>query len=864
MLTFRSAYLGVGIVVAVSGLARADVGTLEPAALLIYPYVAVSAADGIDTLVQITNVGVDPVDVRCFYVDTLPHCAGGQEGQTCFPTFNCVGTCVPDVVITLFDFRLTARQPISWRASQGLASLPLESMSGPGSQFNSGSIAAATRDPSLGHLRCLAVDAAGLPVDRNVLFGDATVEQRVTGDAATFTAASYAAISIPAIAGAMNGDDTLSLGGASGEYVGCPETNVLPHLFDGAVLSATDLAPARRVFSTLVLVPCSAQFSTPAHMQSQLAEFFVFNEFEQRFAAARLFSWQEVRPLSAIDTQTPEAAPHSIFNIGVSGTLSGQIRVFSSLSQPRPANTGFFAMLLETYRPLESDVPSDVTAVNAEVDGNPSNSDQVHLSLTITESPTLTPPPSTPTPTAETPMPSPTSTAIATSTATVTSPPPSPTPTRVVIITATPHPSPTRTVTPSASPTVSTVPTAPPTGSSGCSAAPLRAADPVGAATIGIAVALLWARRRRPFHRWAKSSGRAMFALLALLAAGSVQAQPTQHGGSVLIFPRIVASDSTDTVIQIVNGTDATVRARCDYINAIPTNPELPLGPLNPPLWTDVDFQIDLTAQQSTHWIASRGRPAINEEPAECIGEDGTPVTDCDGFGTDPGNIPPVAQFQGELICVEVDADGLPQSGNSLRGVSTIRDEVLGVSKNAAIALRGLETNDGDGVLCIGGEVSEVCPNGAEYRGCTDLIMFEHLADGSEDPLAGPGSAITNFITLAPCGHNLTRQVPATVTAVFLITNELEQSFSTATTITCWQNIKLTDIGAAFGIDVLATPTAHTRVRPAEGSGPFLASMQSVRLSLAPPMATSTGVAVRYGGEEVPAQIDIPLEIVQP
>src|SRR5512140_3496583 len=89
------------------------------------------------------------------------------------------------------------------------------------------------------------------------------------------------------------------------------------------------------------------------------------------------------------------------------------------------------------------------------------------------------------------------------------------------------------------------------------------------------------------------------------LASGQVT---TVQGASVLVFPRVIVDGTWDTTIQISNGANRPAAAHCYYVNGAPTNPSLPPGPTNPPLWMEIDFSIFLVRQQPTHWVASRGR----------------------------------------------------------------------------------------------------------------------------------------------------------------------------------------------------------------------------------------------------------------
>ena len=99
---------------------------------------------------------------------------------------------------------------------------------------------------------------------------------------------------------------------------------------------------------------------------------------------------------------------------------------------------------------------------------------------------------------------------------------------------------------------------------------------------------------------------------LAALTFGllpSVQAQvTTEHAASVVVFPKVIADTSADTVIQLTNIANAAVAAHCWYLNGAPAFPEFPPGPSNPPRWAITEFDLVLTRQQPTSWVVSRGR----------------------------------------------------------------------------------------------------------------------------------------------------------------------------------------------------------------------------------------------------------------
>ena len=77
-----------------------------------------------------------------------------------------------------------------------------------------------------------------------------------------------------------------------------------------------------------------------------------------------------------------------------------------------------------------------------------------------------------------------------------------------------------------------------------------------------------------------------MAAALVGLVVGGAQAQvTTERSASILVFPKVIADGTRDTVIQITNTSNSMVHAHCFYVNGALTFPELPPGAINPPLW---------------------------------------------------------------------------------------------------------------------------------------------------------------------------------------------------------------------------------------------------------------------------------------
>jgi hypothetical protein len=326
-------------------------------------------------------------------------------------------------------------------------------------------------------------------------------------------------------------------------------------------------------------------------------------------------------------------------------------------------------------------------------------------------------------------------------------------------------------------------------------------------------------------------SGLCGFAVaLGVVAAGARADVTTESGASILVFPFVQANANFDTVIQIANTGNSMLHAHCFYVDAslrstlsgadctIPSATCLPV-------WQETDFLIWLTKQQPTHWLASKGR---NIDPSDGFQNDGS--------GFDPGRVPPLDNFIGELKCIEVSESDEPITGNHLKGEATIEviqsfagkglpDSPGGqkgdVAKYNAIGILGNPDVQPTNPLLLDDQV---------YNACPSKLILNHFATGAKDPVAalltsetGPlkDSSVATFLTLVPCSEDFENQRPKSVTIQFLIYNELEQRFSASTTVTCFLHVELTDIDSpgaptrsAFSVNFLGTDVAHTEITP--------------------------------------------------
>lgn len=350
----RDALLSMAILLAVSG-ARAGTTPDRPASIVVYPYVTVDLAAGINTRIQLTNTSNAPVDARCFYERLVTNCIGGEKGESCLPPeITCTGECLTEPLRVEFSLRLTAQQPVAWEASGGLPVFPLDGVTraGPGGQNNGTS-----QVPELGQgpvtvtLRCVAVNEDQEPTAADVLVGQATINTQRGFPDLEADAAQYRAIGIRAAGDGPNDGTLLRLGGPDAEYEGCSTLHLLEHFFDHAPLTTGDRTAVLETM--LVLTSCA---SIPGTTSDSIAQFFIHNEFGQRFSFSHPVRGELVVPLSAIDTDQPA---RSLFAVEVAGTLVGRTQIGT-------IGGGIHALAIETHRDRDSGVAhSDAVEVHA-------------------------------------------------------------------------------------------------------------------------------------------------------------------------------------------------------------------------------------------------------------------------------------------------------------------------------------------------------------------------------------------------------------------------------------------------------------------------------------------------------------------
>jgi len=364
-------------------------------------------------------------------------------------------------------------------------------------------------------------------------------------------------------------------------------------------------------------------------------------------------------------------------------------------------------------------------------------------------------------------------------------------------------------------------------------------------------------------------SGLCGFAAVLGVAASSAHAiVTTERGASILAFPKVIANDSADTIIQITNISNSMVHARCFYVDASPS-------PTGAPRWQVTDFQIWLTKQQPTSWQVSRGRFTNPTDSCE-IGTNGLyiPSADCAAAGLDPGAIPPVTEgFTGELKCVEVDVSGNPVGGNHLKGEATVKSGG-DVAKYNAIGFQGTEAAGSTGNELLLDQPSNTEDVIGQYDSCPNELIVNHFAELSTDPVIlrnlrggqcvgsaaicvtdadcgedgpcdagadivlGPDGSVATLqsanlteLTLIPCTQNFEETsaeevAKNAVTVQFEIYNEFEQVFSFSTTVECWKELFMFQLDSpnnpelsVWAYNNLQTLGVQTRIKPIPGEG---------------------------------------------
>jgi len=349
--------------------------------------------------------------------------------------------------------------------------------------------------------------------------------------------------------------------------------------------------------------------------------------------------------------------------------------------------------------------------------------------------------------------------------------------------------------------------------------------------------------------------GRGVLLAILLVVGGQSRADVfTDQSGSIVVFPKVIADGTRDTIIHMANTSNMPAQAHCFYVNALgscsvtvsqscrsnldcrpPACPTCDPTEFCRPLWEETDFDLFLTAQQPTQWRVSTGRvtdvtfPACNLESGLKVyghGMNGLNFCDCEvdpingglicpGFPPGTGSqgsfavIPVGTAFEGELKCIQtLDDFQTPLSQNSLKGEALVETIASGeFSVYNAIGISGLQANNSNNDLLL---------DNVEYNACPRNLIMNHYADGATDDFSG--ATVHTELSLVPCTELFEEQLPTRSRALFSIVNEFEQPLSAEITFDCYLNRRLTDISSQFTEANIGTQFAKTRITPPSSS----------------------------------------------
>jgi hypothetical protein len=225
---------------------------------------------------------------------------------------------------------------------------------------------------------------------------------------------------------------------------------------------------------------------------------------------------------------------------------------------------------------------------------------------------------------------------------------------------------------------------------------------------------------------WVRASCLSTAVLACMLMGGAAGAATTDYRpGSILIFPKVVTTGSRDTCVQITNTGNMSDFLRCFYLNG--------------DTCTNNDFAIALTKQQPTQWCVRNGR-RVNPTDSQT--------------GLDPGLIPPLPEnFQGALICAEVDASDAPLIRNAVKGEATLVAKTGAltendVSKYNAVAVQGVSKTNKSNTLNL---------DDNEYSACPASLIVNFNRQGPDpviEALGNGGLCVGGSNDGAPCNNN--------------------------------------------------------------------------------------------------------------
>ncbi len=204
----------------------------------------------------------------------------------------------------------------------------------------------------------------------------------------------------------------------------------------------------------------------------------------------------------------------------------------------------------------------------------------------------------------------------------------------------------------------------------------------------------------------------------SVLGVPPAQKLPT----AVLVYPLVSTRSGEDTLVEMMNLTNAPVTVKCHYVNA-----ETCRG---------IDFFVRLTALQPIAWLASTGQSGNGLRIA-----------------------PPLTAEQAELKCFVQPSSTSLSAHNALQGRAIVSDTDGQTVGYSAIGFRR---------LVAGSFTGRVALDGVTYEQCPDRLHFNALASQ-----AGSDSELI----LVPCEEDLLRKRTTETVVQIAVINELKKQF---------------------------------------------------------------------------------------
>jgi hypothetical protein len=330
-------------------------------------------------------------------------------------------------------------------------------------------------------------------------------------------------------------------------------------------------------------------------------------------------------------------------------------------------------------------------------------------------------------------------------------------------------------------------------------------------------------------------------------------------------------SGSVDTVIHLSTTASDQRLVHCFYVDATShcgntsavcrdngdcNNDAATAGLPCTPGWSEIDFNLTLSADQPFGWTASSGFTSQGlckggSTPGDSCDTD----SDCGGgacIAVTGGDVPAPAQgagiinplspyFIGELKCVEVEdfVSFRPLLVNDLKGEATIERVTVGsegsvdVRSYSAVGIQSTGTGEAVGpictttpctvtqTLCLGATTGSTECATATHAQCPAQLILDHFFDAEVEE----GAGTRTDLTLVPCSEDFVNtETQVSTTVQFLIYNEFEQRMSASTRVTCFKETQLSDIDSArdhrtsvFSQNVQGTLTGQTFIRAVPG-----------------------------------------------